>query len=381
MVATSITRLSQQLNDNPQIKQLPSNENKDSIKLVKINDSKVYIYSQNYSGFNLYKMLNYAKPELVIVQHRPDDFINSEVTQQSYTKALESIKKPAHEAISDYNSYKSLLPLLKRRGLYFGSGRIEKIPEKSFQYFDRIHGVTSLVAGTWCIQHNIKDIVFGDMPRHYITRRLLSSCTLMQYQQMYENIMKTIGASPDIFPRGENEFPIKIAYNYYPHIWAESSNTYIAALIRKYSKDYKRIFCVLARGHSQVIDLCQTNDITFDRNIPIRHESVVRADSSEMVIEKLALIDTFFFGDQLIKDLMTHTCRIRLENIIDELTKEDRAAGGHVMSVDQIKSHKSYLLKLYVDFLKKYSDHGNTKILEGKKLLRNEFLKQTISIL
>jgi len=53
----------------PQIAPSPT----DDIKLLDLNDCKLYIYSQQSAGMNLYRMLNYVKPASIILQLRPDD--------------------------------------------------------------------------------------------------------------------------------------------------------------------------------------------------------------------------------------------------------------------------------------------------------------------
>jgi len=197
---------------------------------------------------------------------------------------------------------------------------------------------------------------------------------------MYSTIMKGLGSDPDLIPRGEHEYPIKVAYGLFPHIWAEISNNYMAKLIQDYSKTHKRIFCVLGKGHSELLELCE-KEIKEEGKIELRHKNLARDDISEMVVEKLALIDTFYFGDSLLKNALKHPSLIRAEAFVDELVKEDRAAGKFTMSVEQIMKRKDYLLKLYLSMLKKYSDHGNMKMQEGKKELRAEFLKQVVSLI
>jgi len=45
----------------------------DKISLLTVGNAKAYIYSQKSAGLNLYKILNYVKPEMIYLQLRPDD--------------------------------------------------------------------------------------------------------------------------------------------------------------------------------------------------------------------------------------------------------------------------------------------------------------------
>jgi hypothetical protein len=180
----------------------------DKISLLTLNNSKVYIYSQKSAGVNLYKILNYIKPEKIYLQLRPDD-IHFERPK---------LENAPQDLIPSISIYSETLSLLKTSGFLISESQNKLVTGKLNNHYDRLSMKTSVISAVWALQHNFKTLTLADIPRSTLYRALTSSVTLMQLQSMYSHIMTLIGAKPDSISIDEPNHPIILGYKLYPSI-------------------------------------------------------------------------------------------------------------------------------------------------------------------
>jgi hypothetical protein len=347
----------------------PSSES-DSISLKHLKNLKIYILSQKSTGMNLYRMLNYTKPSKIFLQMRPDDVLPSNPSEEVGPE----------EVVSSSLFFKDTEEALRKSGFFISDSKI-KVPGNDSLWRDRFSERTSLFASIWAIQHDLDHLELCDVPRKVLYRTISNTLTLMQLQSMFSHVCKTIGAKPDAFDEEDVKVPLTVSYKLSPEVWEKPSIHYIAWKLIKASnsKNPQTIFCVTNRETGTKLEEILDLELSpFNKNPPLRHSSIVRKESSEMVTEKIALLDVFSYGFGIPSVISTHPAVKRVVSFIAEMVEEERADGLFRMAHKDLVLRKEKLLALYLSRLKMYSTAGSKKIEEGKAQLKVEILKSVI---
>ena len=341
----------------------------DKISLLTLNNTKVYLYSQKLAGFNLYRILNYIKPEQIYMQIRPDDINPLNST---------TLVSPQH-LIPSLSSYTESLSYLKKSGFLITNTKDSSITGNINIHQDRLSSKACVISAIWAMQHNLPSLYLADIPRKLLYRMLTNSTTLMQLQSIYSHINRLIGSQPDSISIDEPDFPITLGYKLYPHIWDIHSVKYLAKEIIQGTSTYKKILCIASRETGQRLEeLLTVGFPPVNYDISLYHTSIIRKDCTEIVVEKLSLIDAICFGIDLIDIIARHSALARAENFIQELVEAERVEGKCTMAMRDIENRRDFLQKLYLSKLKFYSTYGKGKLNDGKEKLQTEFLKQIL---
>ena len=368
LLAKNITAHSEDLSPSVS-KQSEAILDSDKISLFTLNNSKVYVYSQKAAGLNLYRILNYIKPERILMQIRPDDLDHRNPSPEVAPQRL----------IPSVKMYTDLTSALKESGFFLSTSRYPGITGTAGMHYDRISGLTCAIAGIWAMQHSVLAISLSDIPRKAYYRMLTSSITLMQLQSMFSHIGKLMGAQPDSISIDEPNLPVVLGYKLYPHIWDVHSVNYLAKEITEGTMKYKKILCIAARDTGQRLEKVLEEgvpQVNYARSL--YHTSIVRKDCSEMVMEKVAVIDVLAFGLELWERIAEDEAMERVDEFIKELVEEERVESKYTLSMQDVVDRRDFLQKLYLSMLRRYSTFGSQKISDGKEKLKIEFLKQML---
>ncbi|OMJ93304.1 hypothetical protein SteCoe_3770 [Stentor coeruleus] len=337
----------------------------DHISLYTLNNTKVYIFSQKAAGINLYNILNYIKPERILLQMRPDDVdhLNPKV-ESCPTKVI-----PALNMYSDY------LTALRKSGFLISKGK-EVITGNGNFVHDRFSPQVAVISAIWAMQHNLNNIILADITRKDLYRSISNSTTLMQLQSIYSHINKLIGIQPDCYSEEQAHVPLSLAYTHYPHIWDLHTVKHIAHMTKIYSENTQRIICIANRETGKRLEQALAlNPPPVNYNQSLFHTSIIQKEQGESVVEKIALIDCFSYGQNLIEKINNHFAFKRVFEFIKEIVEEERVSGGHVMSHDEVLKRRDFLARLYLARLKRYETVARMKIEEGENKFKAEILK------
>lgn len=353
---------------------LPQSSAKDEVFCKYLNNSTIYIFSQKSAGMELYRMLNYVKPDKIYLQLRSDDVNHKHP----------SFKVGPEEVIMSPVHYKDSESALKKSGLMISEKPIKVFGNKDL-WRDRFGERAALFASIWAIQHDLDHLVLADIPRVALYRHLSHSLTLMQLQSMFSTICKTIGAKPDSFEVEDVQVPMTLAYRMYPEIWDKASVHHLAWVLlndskRKIKNKAEQVFfCVASRETGNRLEQVLTENLPeFKNDSSLFHSSIVRKESPEMVSEKLALLDVFSYGLNIIDKIAHHHASKRALEFIQEIVNIERQESNFRMAQREFDLRTDKLMKLYLSKMKMYSTMGNQKVEEGKNELKAEILKSVL---
>ena len=322
----------------------------------------------------LYRMLNYVKPDKIYLQLRSDDVNHRDP----------SFKVGPEEVIMSPVHYKDSESALKKSGLMISEKPIKVFGNKDL-WRDRFGERAALFASIWAIQHDLDHIVLADIPRAALYRHLSHSLTLMQLQSMFSTVCKTIGAKPDSFEVEDVQVPMTLAYRLYPEIWDKASVHHLAWVLLNDSKKKLKtkagqvLFCVASRETGSRLEQALTEDLPeFTNDHSLFHSSIVRKESPEMVSEKLALLDVFSYGFNIVDKIAHHHASKRTLDFINEIVRIERQESNFRMAQRDFDMKTDKLMKLYLSKLKMYSTMGNQRVEEGKNDLKAEILKSVL---
>lgn len=337
----------------------------DHISLYTLNNTKVYIFSQKAAGINLYNILNYIKPERILLQMRPDDVDYLEPKIESCpTKVI-----PALKLYSDY------LTALRKSGFMISKGK-ENVTGNGKFIHDRFSPQVAVISSIWAMQHNLNNIILADISRKNLYRTVSNSTTLMQLQSIYSHINKLIGIQPNSYSEEQAHVPLSLAYSHYPHIWDLHTVKHLSHMVKVYSENTQRIICIASRETGRRLEQALAlNPPPVDYNQSLFHTSIIQKEPGELVAEKIALMDCFSYGQDLVEKIENHFAFKRAFEFIKEIVEEERVDGGCVMAYNEVLKRRDYLARLYLARLKRYATIARTKIEEGESNLKVEILK------
>ena len=139
------------------------------------------------------------------------------------------------------------------------------------------------------------------------------------------------------------------------------------------------LFCVASRETGSRLEQALTEDLPeFTNDHSLFHSSIVRKESPEMVSEKLALLDVFSYGFNIVDKIAHHHASKRTLDFINEIVRIERQESNFRMAQRDFDMKTDKLMKLYLSKLKMYSTMGNQRVEEGKNDLKAEILKSVL---
>lgn len=356
------------------------------VKLVNKNGCKVYILSQYNSHLNIYRMLNYVKPSALLLQVRPDDIFykNFSITSSVPDYLNTRISYRPDEVMPSYADYEAITKLVKKSGLLWRDGSMQRNSYKPYKLESRIDFKSVAFASAWGIHHSLQNIVLGDIPKLLLYKYISKNYTLMQLQKIFSAVFRSIGQEPDLIDIEEPEVPIMGAFRVYPDVFVKPSDIYISCVINELISKHDKLFCVVGKGQADSLSSlleAETSEINLEMilNQKMRNYSIVSIDSSDMIVDKIALLDTLFYGIDLHTNIDNSKPLLRLRGIIESLVEEEIEVSENTLGLQDVSMRKQMLERLYKDLLLKYKEIALAELEEGKKSLRVKFLKHLFS--
>lgn len=328
------------------------------------NNLEVFIIGTMYERIdvlNIYKMLNYIKPDIVMLQMRPDRILSK--IDKYYNKGnkelLNKLIREPWELQPSLKAKKKIKNLLVKNGYAISNSKLMKdeITQEQQSYeLNPIHSerltedAISMIS-LWGEQKDTK-IMISDMPELILLEKLANSLTLLQIRNIFEEVFREFPLNPDWEPRTT----LGTAINLYPDIFVHHSDAFLAHSINTYSslneKEQKKVLIFAGYGQTESLPLFLNYDI--DRNslmeickVPQRYVSFIQGeDTLEILAEKWCLLALIINGNQ---NKLSDTTSLFIDYLINKYAKDDMIKTGF-NSMSHLTSRTRFLFdKLYQD--------------------------------
>ena len=353
------------------------------VNIFNYKDTKFTLVGAQYEFIpikNIFKILNYSKPDLVLLQVKPDQVMkkfkillkkekNNKFSSLKYFS--QCLRRP-EEVMPDDEYRQKVSKHLQENNVFISEEKVKSNEEKTYKPYkimDRISMDAIATASFYCELHKIP-IVLCDIPEIVFRQSFSNSKTLMQIQNIFTKCCRDLALYPDYQP----QTPLNMGYYEYPELFLEKSDKYISTLIeyllRPKGFKGKNIVGLLGYGQSDSVAAYlnnrKTSHFDFELTSSEPQSSFIRDITGEEILEKHAIMDVMKYGS----------------NILQEFDTIDFSTSFKIIEkyADPLKVNSSRFKEfriLHYEFLKKYQYFCETEFEEGKKLLRREFLKQT----
>ena len=377
-----------------------------------LNQTEVILVGTIYNRIpieNLYKLLNYVKPDIILIQQRPDrmlggiyeNIVNLNKKLIDENKFIEKLIRDPWEIQTSLKNKESIKERLFKKGILLNLKKREKereVIEKTQENFknisehERLTNDSQSLISLWGEQKDVK-ILVSDFPEVSLYEKLSNSLTLVQLRKTFESIFTEFPNNPDFEP----STPIGTAINLYPDLFVTNSDAYISQIIYSLTKKEelknKKIISFLGYGQSYTIPLFLNYE--RDRNslskilTPIkRYSSLLYGDDSlEVLVEKWAMISLILNGlekyDTYLEipiEEFQNNEKNELQNLsLNSIENQSKSSFDQYMS-----KHRNILssqkLKVQKDNIEKYnydSLFGDDKIIDhlSRKYARDDLIK------
>jgi len=328
---------------------------------------------------NIYQILSYSKPDVVLLQVKPDQILENfkillkkEKNQKfSSTKFFSQCLRPAEEIMPSNEYREKISTNLQKIKIYLSDDQpVHEKNYKEYEIHDRLSMDAIATACFYCEIHNVP-LVLCDVPELVFRQHFVNTKTLMQLQNIFTKCCRELALYPDYQP----QTPLNMGYHLYPELFLEKSDKYISTLI-EYLLSPKKVFkgknILGLLGYSQsdsVAAYLNNRKVShFDDELtsPEPQSNVIRDITGEEVLEKHAIMDVMQYGENILESVenakFTTTLKI-IENYADPMK----------INSERVKEFRI----LHYEFLKKYQHFCSKELEEGKKLLKREFLKKS----
>jgi len=222
-----------------------------SVKKFIYNDQEVYLIGTAYNRIslsNIYKLLNTIRPNIILTQLRPDKILsgisanitnltNNKITEEDYINFLIRDPWEIQPSISQKENAKNKLKAYNIFLNYEKNKEIRKHIEQKQETFieiketERISNEALSVMSLWGEQKNVK-IMACDLPEYLQYEKLANELTVVELQNMFNEIFVQLPNNPDFEPN--NSFGCAI--NLYPDRFLNNSDSIMSQLIHSVSK-------------------------------------------------------------------------------------------------------------------------------------------------
>ncbi len=254
-----------------------------------------------FSATDVYKMLNRLKPSLIMLQVRPDQFLKSEVRfdpkddEEAY---IQQLMHSPEKVLPSWETYQRVKTDLLCSGILIGEQRSWKSEaEEDFSHRERLNEELIATASMWAARNQSTPILLADLPEQVYLPHVANSLSLHELREIFRLTCNRRGYAEEDKP--VNLFGSMIRA--FPDIFLYLTDRYIAAIVRAMLKSRARpipeswvLFC----GHGQTRSLPQyiaREDYTYKLSecmkVPERFSTILRRESVEMLIEKIAMLE------------------------------------------------------------------------------------------
>jgi hypothetical protein len=210
------------------------------------------------------------------------------------------------------------------------------------------------------------DIILGDLPELVFRQNIVNTHTLLQLQNIFTHCARELAYYPDLRP----QTPYTMACLLYPEVFVKPSDKYMSTMFEyMIHKGHKNILGLLGYNQSETLteylDKRKVSHFEDELKLEPMMTSIVRDIQGEEVLEKHALLDVLFHGDDVLK---------KMESINFKTTYAMIKKHADPQHVDYAK--KDQFRVLHYQFLVKYHAYFLAEIGKGKVTLRREFLSK-----
>lgn len=325
---------------------------KDSINHFLLHGSSVYAFYANTPKASVYNMLNYIKPDCIVLHAAP-------------VSILESPLIHANNVIRDLHSFKDLNRFLSHKGFSVQNSPEVFNPLLSYDPLPEIH---CSLAAMWALNHPVS-LYTSDIAEETKEGEQCRSTTLLQLEHVFRVVMKIHGETRESFK--------KVLHRLYPNFWMDPGLTHAGSLINALTNTYKTLFCIFPLADASTLqEYCKLSPQASPTSL--KNANVLRIESSENVIEKLALLHILHSQDKTLLEIAE--CKLpQIRDTIRPLVEDERKSSNYTLSRKQLLHRGDYLEKLYVSMLKKHITEAETKTLEGTKVAHTAQLIKLLS--
>ncbi|KAL4498407.1 hypothetical protein ABPG72_013213 [Tetrahymena utriculariae] len=352
-------------------------------------DTHMTLVGTNYHNLplkNIYKLLTNTQPDLILLQIRPDQLLDnfkictnsSETGYFSSTLYAQQVIRTGFEVMPRANLRLQIKKNLKENNILLASIKerdqdyyqnvykktILESKNKDYYHLERLSDEAIAVACFYAERNNIP-VVLVDQPEQIFRQNIANTHTLMQLQNAFTRAARYLGQNPDTNP----QTPLAMSYQIFPELFLSASDKYMSTLIEYLiaTQKYKRMTAFLGQTQSESIhQYLLQRDISHLADELYVHPpkgSIIRDLTPEEIIEKHALLDAMYYGIDVLENL-------DLKQFKTSYLMIDRYA-----DVEKIDQQKKLKMKyLHFELLKKYAKFAKKEFLEGKEILKKEFI-------
>jgi hypothetical protein len=287
----------------------------------KLNETEVLLVGTIYNRIpieNLYKLLNYVKPDIILIQQRPDRLLggifdsvaNLNKSLIDENKYIEKLIREPWEIQTSLDNKESIKEKLRKKGIILNLNknsqerRLIELKQEKFKNVsehERLTNDTQSLISLWGEQKEVK-ILVSDLPELNYYEKIANTLTLTQIRKTFDSIFTEFPNNPDFEP----STPLGTAINLYPDIFLQSSDAYISQIIYKLSQkeEFKNKKIISFLGYGQTYTIPIFLNFERDRNSlskilkpAQRYNSMLFGDDSlEVLVEKWAMISLILNG-------------------------------------------------------------------------------------
>jgi len=333
---------------------------------------------------NIYKMLNYIKPDMVMLQMRPDRMLTKidKYYNKGNTELVQRLIRDPWEIQPSLIAKKKMKNLLVKNGYAISSSKLmkEEIVKEQEMYelnpnhSERLTEDAISMISLWAEQKDTK-IMIADMPELLLLEKLANTLTLLQIRNIFQEVFREFPLNPDWEPRTT----LGTAINLFPEIFVNHSDSFLAHSIDTYSnlteKENKKLVIFSGYGQTESLPLYLNYDI--DRNslmeicqVPERYVSFIQGeDTLEILAEKWCLLSLIINGNQT---KLADSTSLFIDYLINKYAKDDMIKTGF-NSLNHLKSRTRFLFdKLY----KEKSEEAFKYTGEGYEIKKKNFMRK-----
>ncbi|CAD8080373.1 unnamed protein product [Paramecium sonneborni] len=238
---------------------------------------------------NLYKLLLFSRPSLIMLQMKPDQILKGfDYKFKSSKDYINQIVREPDE-IMPAGYHEKIAEILEHEKLEFLEYYINK---------ERIDYVKIATISNYAKNLMLK-IMLADIPALIFRETLCNQLTLPQLQQYFKVACIATPQNPDIYPNT----PMNVAYQILPDIFLRRSDEFMTTLVEylRANKSQKRIFALLGDMQSDAIVNLLGNKsasrLKFELEIPKIKRTLFKDLTCEDLIERHAILDVMYYGD------------------------------------------------------------------------------------
>jgi len=333
---------------------------------------------------NIYKMLNYIKPDMIMLQMRPDRIL-SKIDKYYHRGDKELVKKLIRdpwEVQPSLKAKKNIKNLLLKNGFAISSNKLmnENVIQEQEQYelqplhSERLTEQAISMIALWGEQKDIQ-IMISDMPELILIEKLANSLTLLQIRNIFDEVFREFPLNPDWEPRTT----IGTAINLFPEIFVHHSDAFLAHSINTYAemngKENKKLVIFAGYGQTESLPLFLNYDM--DRNslmevckVPQRYVTFIQGeDSLEILAEKWCLLSLIINGNNY---KLSETTSLFIDYLINKYARDDMIKTGF-NSMNHLTSRTRFLFdKLYSD----KTEEALKLVGDGYEIKKKNFIRK-----